>query len=41
MNPVSLESWLIKLRRIFDVMRCTDEEKLSFAEFLLDGNAYH
>ena len=40
-DPVSSESWLIRLRKIFNVMRCTDKERLSFTEFLLEGNAYH
>ena len=35
------ESWLIKLERIFDVMRCSEEDRLSFATFLLENRAFH
>lgn len=38
---VSSKSWLIRLQRIFYMMRCIDEERLSFIELLLEGNAYH
>ncbi|KAK9214238.1 hypothetical protein WN944_006226 [Citrus x changshan-huyou] len=38
---VSSKSWLIRLRGIVDVMRCTNEERLSSIEFLLEGNVYH
>ena len=40
-DPVRSESWIIRLGRIFDVMRYTDEERLSFAVYLLEGSAYH
>ena len=40
-DPPEAESWLIKLRRIFDVMRCSEEDRLSFAIFLLEKKAYH
>ena len=31
---VSSKSWLIRLQRIFCVIRCIDEKRLSFTEFL-------
>ena len=40
-DPPEAESWLIKLERIFDVMRCSEEDRLSFATFLLEDRAYH
>ena len=40
-EPADAESWLTRVERIFDVMRCTDDERVSFATFLLEGGAYH
>ncbi|KAH9667429.1 hypothetical protein KPL70_021042 [Citrus sinensis] len=40
-DPPEAESWLIKLERIFDMMRCLEEDRLSFATFLLEDRAYH
>ncbi|KAH9657944.1 Endonuclease [Citrus sinensis] len=40
-DPPEAESWLVKLERIFDVMRCSEEDRLSFATFLLEDRAYH
>lgn len=32
-NPVSAESWLIKLECIFEVMGCSDDQRVTFATF--------
>ena len=40
-DPPEAESWFVKLERIFNVMRCSDEDGLSFATFLLEDKAYH
>ncbi|KAH9671308.1 Endonuclease [Citrus sinensis] len=40
-DPPEAKSWLFKLERIFDVMRCSEEDRLSFATFLLEDRAYH
>lgn len=32
-NPVSAESWLIKLECIFEVTGCSDEQRVTFATF--------
>lgn len=31
-----IDSWVVKLERIFDVIECSKEDKLSFATYLLD-----
>ena len=40
-DPPEAESWFIKLERIFDVMKCSEDDRLSFATFLLEDRAYH
>ena len=40
-EPLEVESWFVKLERIFDVMKCSEVYKLSFATFLLEDRAYH
>lgn len=35
------QSWLTSAEWIFDVMRCTDDDRIFFATFLLEGEAYH
>ncbi|KAK4846319.1 hypothetical protein QYF36_015757 [Acer negundo] len=39
-DPDSASTWLNELERVFGVMRCTDEQKVSFAIFLLKEKAY-
>lgn len=36
---MKVESWLITLERIFQVMRCTNQQKINFTSFLLWGEA--
>ncbi|KAM0828413.1 hypothetical protein ACQ4PT_067575 [Festuca glaucescens] len=38
-NPLASEDWLKVVEKIFDVMHCTDEEKVTFAVFMLQGGA--
>lgn len=40
-EPPKAELWFVKLDRIFNVMKCSDEDILSFATFLLEDRAYH
>ena len=35
-EPPEAESWFVKLERIFDVMKCSENDRLSFATFLLE-----
>ncbi|KAH7569584.1 hypothetical protein JRO89_XS06G0198700 [Xanthoceras sorbifolium] len=39
-DPDSAYAWLNDLERIFEVMGCSDEQKFSFATFLLKDRAY-
>ena len=40
-DPPEVESWLVTLEHIFDVMRCSKEDRFSFTTFLLADRAYH
>lgn len=40
-EPPEAESWFLKLERIFYIMKCAEDDKLSFATFLLKDRAYH
>jgi len=33
------QSWLDELNKIFEIVSCTDEQKVSFAAFMLKGAA--
>ena len=35
-EPPEAEPWFVKLGRIFDVMKCSEDDRLSFASFLLE-----
>jgi hypothetical protein len=38
-NPLASEDWQKEVEKIFDVMHCSDEEKVTFAVFMLQGGA--
>jgi hypothetical protein len=38
-NPLESEDWLKEVEKIFDVMHCPDEEKVTLAIFMLQGGA--
>ena len=40
-EPPNVESWFVKLERIFDVMKCSEHDMATFAIFLLEDKAYH
>ncbi|KAM0849221.1 hypothetical protein ACQ4PT_053871 [Festuca glaucescens] len=39
-KPLEAEDWLTEIEKIFDAMRCPDEEKVSLATFMLQGGAF-
>lgn len=39
-EPPEAESWFVKLERIYDMMKCSEDDRLSFATFLLEDRAY-
>ena len=39
-EPPEAELWFVKIERIFDVIKCSDEDILSFATFLLEDRVY-
>ncbi|KAF7801134.1 Transposon Ty3-I Gag-Pol polyprotein [Senna tora] len=40
-NPVLAEGWLKELEKIFKVLKCTEEQKVEFAIYMLAGEAEH
>ncbi|XP_062077141.1 uncharacterized protein LOC133782017 [Humulus lupulus] len=40
-SPDDAEEWIQRLEEIFDIIGCSDEEKLSLARFLLEQDAFH
>ncbi|GFS40855.1 hypothetical protein Acr_00g0070890 [Actinidia rufa] len=38
-NPMAAESWLIGIERVFEVLPCTDDQKVIFATFTFEGAA--
>lgn len=40
-EPLKAGSWFVKFERIFDVMKRSEDDKLSFATFMLKDKAYH
>ena len=40
-DPLKVEAWLKQITKIFDVLRCTDDQKVPFATFMLRGEADH
>ena len=41
LNPIEVESWIMQMEKIFDVIGCTEVQKVSFASFMLKGEAEH
>ncbi|XP_065861824.1 uncharacterized protein [Euphorbia lathyris] len=39
-DPTQAERWLKRIERVFNLMKCTPEEKFDYAVFLLQGDAY-
>ncbi|XP_058078605.1 uncharacterized protein LOC131226921 [Magnolia sinica] len=40
-DPTAAERWRSKVKKIFDTMKCTGEQRVPFAMFLLQGEAKH
>ena len=40
-NPTEAESWVMQMEKMFDVLKCTDEQRVSFETFILEGEAKH
>lgn len=40
-DPVAADNWLRELEKIFNVMMCTDTQKVTFAAFMLKSEAEH
>ncbi|XP_022853707.1 uncharacterized protein LOC111375145 [Olea europaea var. sylvestris] len=39
-DPAVAQAWMTKIERVFDVMDCSDDQKLCLATFLLEEGAY-
>ena len=40
-DPLKAEAWLKQVTKIFEVLRCTEDQKVPFATFMLRGEADH
>ena len=40
-DPTEAETWIMQMEKIFDVVGCTEVQKVSFASFMLKGEAEH
>ena len=40
LDPAEAEAWLESTEWVFNLMQCTPDEKLDYAVFLLQGDAY-
>ena len=36
-DPMAMESWLLGIEKLFKVLPCTDEQKVTFATFTFEG----
>lgn len=39
-DPAEVKSWMVKIERVFDIMDCSDNQKLCLATFLVEVCAY-
>ena len=39
LDPMAAESWLMGIKRVFEVLPCTEEQKMVFAAFTFEGAA--
>ena len=35
-DPIETETWIMKIEKFFDVIDCFEEQKVSYAAFMLD-----
>ena len=40
-DPTETEAWIMKIEKFFDVIDCSEEQKASYATFMLDKKADH
>ena len=40
-DPMEAEAWILKIEKFFDVIDCFEEQKASYAAFILDKEANH
>ena len=40
-DPTEAKTWIMQMEKIFDVVGCTEVQKVSFASFMLKGEAEH
>eukprot|EP00261_Vitis_vinifera_P031887 XP_019073130.1 PREDICTED: uncharacterized protein LOC109121891 [Vitis vinifera] len=40
-DPIEAEAWILKMEKFFGVIDCSDEQKASYAVFMLDKEADH
>ena len=40
-NPTEVEAWILKMEKFFDVIDCSEEQKASYAIFMLEKEANH
>jgi len=40
-DPLQAEAWLLQIKKILDVMNCTDEQRVSFSSFMFQKEAEH
>ena len=40
-DPIEAKTWIMQMEKIFDVVGCTKVQKVSFASFMLKGEAEH
>ncbi|RVW88277.1 hypothetical protein CK203_038733 [Vitis vinifera] len=40
-DPMEAEAWIFKIEKFFDVIDCFEEQKASYAAFILDKEANH
>ena len=40
-DPIEAEAWILKMKKFFDVIVCSKEQKASYAAFMLEKEADH
>ena len=40
-DPIEVEAWIMKIEKFFDVIHCSEEQKTSYATFMLDKEEDH
>ena len=40
-NPTKVDAWILKIEKLFEVIDCSEEQKASYATFVLDKEVDH